>query len=139
MRKYLSGLVALGLAIGAFAFTNAPTGKEQQISGKYADPCTENNKKWFLISLDCNSQVSVADLRNPSNYTLSSTQEVTALCAGSECVCAIWACPVYTAGQYRPNIGSSTTIYTELYNYFNFGMTYSTILIKDQQFNRVAR
>jgi hypothetical protein len=136
MKKYLSGLVAIVLAVVSFAFTVIPS--KSGPAGTNADPCSAASKKWFLISLECNEQVMVSDVRNPSNYTLSSTNEVTLLCGGSECVCAILACPVWVGVQYRPNIGQTTTIYTELYNYFNFGSNYGSILEKDQQLQRVA-
>lgn len=134
MKQYLTGILALGLAISAFAFTERK-GSPYQIAETKGEPCGAASKQWFLISLDCNSQVQVSDVRNPLNYQLSSTQGVTVACAASTCVCAILACPQTLGGQTKPIINSSAIIYTNLYNYFNFGMTYGDIAIKDQQNN----
>lgn len=131
MKKYLTGVIALGLAICAFAFTNVT----KSTTSKHADPCGEASKRWFKIFLDCNSQVSVSDVRNQLNYGASTPTEVNTLCQGTDCVCAIWACPMTIAGQSRPNIGSGTTIYQELYDYFNFGGSYADIRLKNQQGN----
>jgi hypothetical protein len=135
MKKYLSGLLALVLAVSAFAFT---TKSSSLSTSPNADPCSPASKKWFLITLDCNSQVQVGDVRNPLNYTVSNTAQVTELCQGSECVCAILACPTIIGGQTKPNITSTTSIYSNLYDYFYGGIISSAIAIKNQQNLRQA-
>lgn len=132
MKKYLTGIIALVFAIGAFGFSNRGVimGKETK-QGK--DICSESSKKWFKMLLDCNGQVSVSDLRNELNYTQSTQAEIGNLCYGTECVCAIWACPKVIMGISRPNIGSNTDIYLNLYNYLIGGQLSGDIVEKDQQ------
>lgn len=134
MKQYLTGALALIFALSAFAFTER-SGSNYRIADSKTEPCNAESKKWFLITLDCANQVQVGDVRNQLNYRLSSTAEVGPACAATTCVCAILACPQTVGGQTRPNIGSTTQIYTELYNYFNYGILYGSILIKDQQNN----
>jgi hypothetical protein len=130
MKKFLPGILGVLLALSCTAFMIK---KEK----KQVDPCSEDSKKWYVIKLDCNGEVNLSDLRNPQNYKVSSTQEVTGLCQGSSCVCSIWACPGNPPNQDLPNIGSGTRIYTELYNYFIFhdpitGSVGGDVLLKDQ-------
>lgn len=127
MKKVLSGLIALVFAVVAFAFTN-----KVNAVNKPTDVCAAANKQWFLINLDCSSQM-LDGIRNQLNYSISSFDEVGTTCTGSECVCAILACPMIVSGTTRPNIGTSTDIYLHLTNYFKFGTIYGDIESKDQQ------
>lgn len=130
MKKYLSGLLGLGLAIGAFAFTN----ETKMINGKkvVSDPCAQSSKIWWIINLECNQQTSLAIIRTPENYSQALGQE--GQCSGSQCVCAIFACP--TTGGGSPVISSGTTIYTALANFYNSGSTSPTIMTKDPYVGR---
>lgn len=131
MKKFLLGILSFSLAVACTAFAI------KNDKGKKTDPCSADSKRWFKIKLDCNGQVNLSDIRNPQNYVLSSTQEVTGLCQGESCVCSILACPGNPPNQLLPNISSGTTIYTELYNYFVFhdpitGGVGGDVLLKDQ-------
>ncbi len=133
MKKILPGIIGALIAviiISCTAFVNSP---KLAALRPNTEPCGELNKKWWLINLDCNSQIQVSDIRNPANYTMSSTDSVDWKCAASTCVCAILACPGNAPYIWMPNISSTTEIYQDLYNYFNFGLTYSDIAIKDEQ------
>jgi hypothetical protein len=139
MKKYLPGLIAATLAIAAFSFTNAPSFKNSAEGKKlYAEPCAESSKRWYAIILQCSEQGQLSLLRDPLNYGLTTPNEVAINCTGSECVCSIWACPS-TGNMFRPNIGSGTRIYTELYNYFTWGATYTDIALKDQSYGTERR
>ena len=134
MKRYLTGLLSLGFAIIAFAFTKE---SKKMVNGKEVatatDPCAESGKRWFLITLDCDSQTQFSDLTNTGYYTLSSQTEVNALCLGTECVCAIYACST-TGGQVLIPQGSS--IYTALWNFYQYGQTSGLIKYKDQYWGR---
>ena len=134
MKKYLSGLVALGIAICAFAFTKE---SKKVINGKEiataADPCGDTGKKWFIINLECLDQNEFSDLTNAGNYRVSNQTEVNAACMGNECVCAIWACSTL-GGQ--PMITSGSSIYTALWNFYQYGQSSGLIREKDQYWGR---
>lgn len=134
MKRYLSGLVALGIAICAFAFTKE---SKKVINGKEvataADPCGDANKRWFIINLECLDQNEFTDLTNAGNYRVSTQTEVNAACMGIECVCAVWACSTLNG---QPMITSGSSIYTALSNYYNFGSPSGLIREKDQVWAR---
>lgn len=134
MKRYLTGLLALGFAIIAFAFTKESkkivNGKEVVTAG---EPCAEVNKKWFLINLECNGQGSFSDLTNAGNYTLSNATEAGESCQGTECVCAIFAC---ATANGTPMIPQNSSIYTALSNYWNFGVSSGLLKEKDQFWGR---
>lgn len=134
MKKLLPGIIAVVLAVSCTAFVQSPNSPLNSLSDKKGtDPCADGAKQWFLINIPCDQQ-DLTTLRDPYHYHLSNTQEVTELCAGSECVCAILAC--HSAGDpYIPNISSETSIYTKLYNWYLFGMTQTgaTIMWKEQE------
>ncbi len=131
MKKYSPGMIAVILAVTAFAFTDVPSFKSTESSKKaLIDPCPESQKKWFLMQLPCDLQLEVADVRNPNNYMEATIEEVLYDCNGSECVCAIWACPVLGVSDV-PNISSNTSIYEDLYRFFKYGATSINIELKD--------
>lgn len=134
MKRYLTGLLALGFAIIAFAFTKESkkivNGKEVVMAG---DPCGDVNKRWFLITLDCDSQTEFSQLVNAGNYTSSNQTEVNNLCQQTQCVCAIYACQSSTGQAMIPQ---SSSIYTALYNFYQFGQSSPLIKLKDQYWGR---
>lgn len=134
MKRYLTGLLAIGFAIIAFAFTKE---SKKMINGKEvataADPCAESGKRWFLITLDCDSQTAFSQLVNAGNYTLSNQTEVNTLCQQWQCVCAIYACST-TGGQAL--IPQSSSIYTALWEFYQYGQTSPLIKYKDQYWGR---
>ena len=132
MKQYVTGLLALVFAITAFAFTKE---SKKVVNGKAVagDACSDANKVWFYINLECNSQNAVTDIRNSGNYTLADA-DIYTNCTGTECICAIYACP--TAGGQYPIISQGTTIYTALTNFYNLGTTSPYLLIKDQYWGK---
>jgi hypothetical protein len=134
MKQYVTGLLALGFAISAFSFTKESkkivNGKEV---GKAFDPCAQSSKRWWIINLECDAQ-NLSKIRNPGYYTLSTIQEVSELCTGTTCVCAIFACP--TAANDYPVISSGTSIYAELTNFVMYGTTSPDIITKDTYVGR---
>lgn len=136
MKKLLPGLIGALVAviiISCTAWVDSPKAILSALKPN-TEPCGEVSKRWWLINIDCASQVQVGDIRNPANYRyVNNYDSVWLHCAGSTCVCAIWACPAPFPNWDKPNISSTTAIYTDLYNYFHFGLTYSDIMIKDEQ------
>lgn len=132
-RKYLIGTLFALLAVLAFTISSF-TKKETKSP---TDVCQDSQKKWFMMTMDCDTQGWPAPLnviRNPLNYVESNQTDVNDLCKGFSCVCAIYACPQWNVAQQRyvPNIGSNTDIYTHLYYYWLVGQTNGTIRLKDQ-------
>lgn len=138
MKRYLTGLLALGFAITAFAFTKE---SKKMVNGKEvataADPCAEVGKKWFLITLDCDSQTEFSQLVNAGNYTLSNQTEVNNLCMGISCVCAIYACQ--SSSINYPLIPQGSSIYTALWNFYQYGQTSGLVRLKDQYWGRAQQ
>lgn len=137
MKRYLTGIIAVAIAFVSVAFTNVPKVSQLLASestvAPASDPCSLANKKWFIITKTCLEQTSFSVLTNAMNYTLSTSSEVTQLCDGEECICAIFAC-ANTAN--KPIISSTTTIYTDLYNFWNSGVGTNNIALKNQYWGR---
>lgn len=131
MKKFLPGIIAVLLGAACFAFTEfSKPGKKLKQKG---DWCAENTKQWFMYTWQSCGHRGIAPLRDYHNYKKSNTDSVTAYCQGSTCVCSILACPQMYPNQDYPDIGATTDIYTHLYNFYFYGMTYGDITLKDDQ------
>ncbi len=131
MKKFLPGIIGVILAASCSAFIL----KKEQKKGLdvKTDWCSPATKQWFMITLECAGQKPLTQIRDYRNYKISNTDSVTAYCNGYECICSILACPQHYPNQDYPDISSTTSIYTELYNYYNYGLTYGDITMKNSQ------
>lgn len=109
-------------ATAAFTKPDKPRKPKAELSKKKPSAST-----WYIFKLFCGSTKyvhSLSEYRDPHNYRLmGGTQDsAAALCQGNEsdpCVCAIWT-DSWIGHPGLPNIGSSSTIYTKLYDWYTF-------------------
>ena len=144
MKKYISGFVAIVIAVVALSFTTESKVEANKavgaVSGKFADPCQDSQKRWFSIPVPCNQQtLSLAYLTDYTRYTLFNGTGTTqpnkiSDCPGAVCVCAIFACTfVDDLGIVRPVLDAGTTVYTQLQSYVSSGgVNTGTIVIEKQ-------
>lgn len=127
MKKYYAGAMAILIAIGCVAYIDKP-------SKNNSDPCAESSKRWWIIKLSCEEQTTFSTLTAPSNYRNAVGGEIDESCIGTECICAIWACP-YTNGL-EPIIPPNGTIYQKLWEWWIYGSTSAYTRHKDQIYER---
>ena len=139
MKKYIAGFAAVVVAVIALSFTTDVKKEQSRVmsdseKAAFVDPCTDAQKRWFVIEVPCGQQTSVEVLRNAENYVrfgdgLTAPDKLED-CPGNTCLCAIFACPTDNTASAKPIITSATTIYSQLQTYFTNGLPVTGLIIE---------